>query len=213
MKKSKILFLIIPLLVFITLVGVGFSSWYFGHDELKVTNTNNISVYVASDVTKGEISLIESPSNIVFSQGNGEVNNAKDGINFYKEENNVAIESDKVVVKYTLKDPNDSIEGSSFKLFITINGTNFSNVIKLTNIYSQAAEDALGYDFKDDLKVITTTSDDEPYGYFLYTLNLSNVIEYKSAGTNGVKPIDQDKYTALKENIKDGSITIRLEVM
>lgn len=210
MKKNKIIFIVIPLLVFISLIGVGFSSWYFSLDELE--STKNISVYTVSNVEKGELSLIEAPSKVVFSQGNGEINNTKDGINFYKEENGAFVESDKVIIKYELKDPNDSIDGGIYRLYVSFSGATFTNIVKLTDIYSSSAEENGGYDIKDDIKRIEAT-EDEPYGYFLYTLELSNVIEYKSAGSSGVKPIDLEKYNYLSESVKDAKITITVEAI
>lgn len=208
MFENKILSISLPILVTLSLVGVGFSSWYFGHEDL-ASDTNNVSVHTMSDVTKGTLELLEAPSKVVFSQGTGEVNNTKDGIDFYKDANNAYEQSDKVVVKYTLKDVNDSIDGSSFRLYVSFGGTSFSNIVKLTDIYATATETSGGYDFSDDIEV-KDADDDNQYGYFLYTLNLSNVIEYKSAGSNGVKPIDQEKYTALKNSLSDASITINI---
>ncbi len=210
MKRFKILFIVIPLLVFISIIGVGFSSWYFSLDELE--SSKNISVYTVSNVEKGELKLIEAPSKVVFSQGNGEINNTKDGINFYKEENGAFVESDKVIIKYELKDPNDSIDGGIYRLYVSFSGTAFTNIVKLTDIYSSSTEENGGYDIKDDIKRIEAT-EDEDYGYFLYTLELSNVIEYKSAGSSGVKPIDLEKYNYLSESVKDAKITITVEAI
>ncbi len=209
MIQNKIISIALPILVTTALVGVGFSSWYFGHDNL-VTNTKDVSIHTYSDVAKGTLTLLEAPSKIVFSQGSGEVNNTKDGIDFYKEENNAYVSSDKVIVKYTLADSKDSIEGSSFRLYVSFGGTSFSNIVKLTDIYANATETNGGYDFVDDIEEVKTTSEQEPYGYYLYTLNLTNVIEYKSAGSNGVKPIDQDKYNVLQSSLTDASLTINI---
>lgn len=204
MFQNKIISFIVPLLVTCSLVGVGFSSWYFDHENLN-TDTKNISVYTMSDVTKGTLELISSPSQIVFSQGNGEVNNTKDGISFYTKVNNYYEENDEVKVKYTPVDNRDSLEASEFKLYISFGETSFNDVVKLSDYYSSATSENGGYDFKDDIVDETSTN-----GYYVYTLNLSDVIEYKSAGTNGVKPITEEKYNALVNSLSDANVTINI---
>lgn len=204
MFQNKIISFIVPLLVTCSLVGVGFSSWYFDYENLN-TDTKNISIHTMSDVTKGTLELISSPSQIVFSQGNGEINNAKDGISFYTKVNNYYEENDVVKVKYNPVDEKDSLDGSEFKLYISFGGTSFNNIVKLSDYYSSATSENGGYDFKDDIVDETLTN-----GYYVYTLNLSNVIEYKSTGTNGVKPITEEKYNTLVSSLNDASVTINI---
>lgn len=212
MKYRKVLIIVLPILVISSIVGVGFSSWYFGHEDLKVTN-NNISVYTASDVTKGTLSIINKcPSKVVFSQGKGETDNLKDGINYYSiQDDNISyLENDEITLKYSLKDKNDSISGSYFKLYVTFGGKSFSNYVKLADKYTNATDTLGGYDFSSDIQVVTDTSSEDPYGYFKYTLNLSNVIEYKNVD---VKPFSNTKYQNLKTALADASISVKFVVI
>lgn len=205
MNSRKVLLFTLPVFIVGSLIGVGFCSWYFGHDELKIDN-NNISVYTLSDVTKGTLSLIKAPSKIVFSQGEGESNDLKDGIDYYTSTDGSSSLDDEIILKYTLKDKNDSITGSYFNFFISIEGTIFSDCITISNDYIDSKDESKGYDFSKHIEVVNTSSETEPYGYFKYSLNLKDVIEYKSVD---VKPTSLERYQNLQKALSDGKLTIK----
>lgn len=212
MKKSKILFLIIPLLVFISLVGIGFSSWYFGHDELSINNTNNILVYTSSAVNKGSLSIVTAPSKIVFSQGSADVNNLSDGISYYtlNSDNTTYSEDDTITLKYTILDKNDILEANKFRMYVSFSGENFSNYVKLSTAYSAANQNDGGYDYLSGFGEKYEATTKEPYGYYLYTLHLNDVIEYKSSET---KPLNETIYKSLKDILETAKVVITFEAI
>ena len=190
----------LPILIATSLVGVGFCSWYFGHEDVKVSN--NISVYTSSDVTKGTLSVEKAPTRLVFSQGTGESSDLTDGIDFYTGTSSYT-KDDEIIIRYTLADPHDSISGSDFTFKVSFVGTSFSDYVKVNDSYSDATEDA-GYDFSGGIETVAGTSTGD-YGYFKYTLKLSDVIEYKSAD---IKPLTKEKYKALRNSLTDANLVI-----
>lgn len=211
MKINKVLLISLSLVGALTIVGSGFSAWYFGKEDLKVDN--KASLYVTSSVTKGEISLLKSPSLVVFSEGQGRKEDLTDGIEFYTLNDDAYIKDDKVVLKYIIEDENDSIEGNDFKLFINIEEDSnkaieevkFSSVVSITSAYSLAS--STGYDFSNDLKKYEKTDMDN--AYFLYTLKLNDAIQYSSSD---YKPLSQEKYESLCKALTNAKISIRFEV-
>ena len=209
MSYRKILAIGLPIIITCSIVGVGFSSWFFGHEDLK-TDTKNISITTTSAVDKGTLSIVSAPSKIVFSQGKGNVENLKDGIDYYQLVSSSSTSSyysnnDKIVIKYSLKDKNDAIDGSNFRLFISFSGTSISSYIKLTTDYSDCSTTS-GYDYSSYIVDNSSlTSDSDPYGYFEYTLELSKVIEFYSVD---IKPTTIEKYNSIKTALVDATINI-----
>ncbi len=206
MNFRKVLLFSLPIFVTLTLVGAGFSSWYFKKEDLK--KENSASVYVVSDVTKGSIEILEHPDLIVFTEGFGRKEDLTDGIEFYKTgESSSYTQDDKIVLKYTLVDEKDSISGSDFRLFINIADDAFASCVSVTSAYSDASDSTKGYDFSSDLKTYDKT--DTESAYYLYTLRLNKAIQYTSSD---YKPSTQDNYTKLCTALANGSITIKFQV-
>ncbi len=210
MLKNKTLAITLPIIGGLVIIGSGFSSWYFGHEDLKI-NEKQISVYTVSDVTKGTISILSSPNKMYFSEGRGEGENLRDGIDFYTlQKDNSYLNDDKVILKYSLADENDSIEGGNFKLFISFGGTLFPAYVKLTDEYQSATETEGGYDFASEMENITDATAEDPYGYFKYTLSLRKAIEYSSVDA---KPLTEEKYSNLHKALKDATINIKFVIL
>lgn len=201
---KKHLIMLLAAFISLSIIGVGFSSWYFGHSDLE-TASSNISVYTTSSVEKGTLSITQQPSYVLFSQGNFEVNDLTDGIDFYtlNSDNNYE-NNDLLSLKYTLVDENDSISESKFRMYVSIEGTTFSNFITVSDKYlSSTTTD--GYDISSEMKVEAKT-ETEKYGYFTYNINLKDLICYKSSD---VKPLTEDLYKSLYESLTDASIVIK----
>ena len=204
-------FLIFFLAAFISLsiIGVGFSSWYFGHEDL-TTSINNISVYTTSSIEKGTLSCLTYPNKIVFSQGKLEVNDLTDGIDFYTlKTDNTYENNDLITIKYSLVDSNDLISASKFRMYVTLSGQTFSQFVKVSDKYIDSTTTS-GYDFSSEISVVTDTSESDPYGYFLYNIHLKDLICFKSSDS---KPLTKDKYKSLYESLSDASIQINFEAI
>lgn len=206
MNIRKLWAILLSIIVSATLIGVAFSSWYFKKENLNLDN--KASVYVVSDVTKGDIEILQSPSMIIFSEGFGRKDDLTDGIEFYTEKDSSYEQENKVVLKYTIKDQNDSIDVNLFRLYISIEDSTFSKYVSLTSSYSKATETEGGYDFSNDL-VTYKDSDTGLNSYFLYTLKLNNAIQYKSSDK---KPTTKDNYKNLCSALNNAKITIKFVV-
>lgn len=211
MGSKKILAITMPIVAVTAIGGSAFCAWYFGEETLDPIS-KNISVYMTTDVNKGVLTALKSPSKLVFSQGLGEASDLKDGIDFYTLNDGDTTYSlnDEVVVKYSLLDANDSIEGGSFRVYIDIGGTSLPDYVKLSEEYEDATDLKGGHDFSADIEKISDVSLEDPNGYFKYTLNLNKAIEYKNAD---VKPNTRDKYQNLQKALADANITIRIVVI
>lgn len=211
MKINKVLLVSLSTVGALTIAGSGFSAWYFGHQDLKIDN--KASLFVTSDVAKGEISIVKHPSLVVFSEGQGRKEDLTDGIEFYTLNEDAYTKDDKVVLKYIIEDENDSIEGNDFKLFINIEedstkaigDVKFSSIVSITSAYSLAS--STGYDFSKDLKKYEKTETDN--AYFLYTLKLNDAIQYSSSDS---KPLTQEKYENLCKALTNAKISVKFEV-
>ncbi len=208
MNLKKILVFSLSIVASLTIVGIGFSSWYFAKNNIE--NNASVAVHVYSEVTKGDISIVKAPSMVSFSNGIGKKEDLRDGLEFYREENSSYVKDDKIVLKYTIQDANDSIEGNDFKLFADISSTttdstasSLTDIIDITSTYEDAESDT-GYDFAKEVKKV----EDSGLGYFQYTLALNDVIEYKS---QSVKPLTSESYQNLCDAIKNGTTTITIK--
>ncbi len=208
MNAKKILVLSLAAVSSLTIMGIGFSSWYFGNTDIE--SKTNVSIHVYDEVTKGNISIEQSPSMISFSNGIGKKEDLTDGLEFYRKGTNSSyIKDDKIVLKYTIEDEKDSIDGNDFRLFVNVSsGTGALNdVIDITSTYENATKES-GYDFSKNVKKVN--GDGSDLGYFEYTLALNDVIQYKSAD---VKPLTSEAYQSLCSAISgSGAITIKFVV-
>ncbi len=210
MDFKKVLAICLPFVASLSILGVGFSSWVFGHNEVEGKN-NGVSIHVTSDIQKGDISIESSPSMVVFSEGFGRKDDLTDGIDFFTKDDGESSyeENDKVILKYTSKDKNDSLGGNLYRLYVTVADDTFSNFVSLTSKYSNATEENGGYDFSKDL-VAYPSDETNPYGYFLYTLKLNNVFQYVASDK---KPLTSESYVSLCSAIANASITIKFVVI
>lgn len=206
MNFRKVLLFSLPIVVTLTLVGAGFSSWYFKKEDLK--KENSASLFVVSDVTKGSIDILEHPDLVVFTEGFGRKEDLTDGIEFYKTGSESSYtQDDKIVLKYTLADENDSIQGNDFRMFISITDDAFAECVSITSAYSDAGDTDKGYDFSSDLKTYDKT--DTENAYFLYTLRLNKAVQYTSSS---YKPSTKENYEKLCKALANGAITITFKV-
>lgn len=208
MDYKKVAIISLSVVASLTLAGAGFASWVFNVDTVQANNS--ASIYVLSDVTKGDISIVKSPSSVVFSSGYKGNEDLADGIEFLRSDGAYNVEDDEVILRYKLEDPNDSIEGNKFRLFISFsNGDNdIDDYICLNSLYSSAGAD--GYDFSKELVTYSTTSDEYPNGYFEYSINLNKAIQY--TGMNA-KPLNENGYTSIASALTDASITVKFVVI
>ncbi len=216
MIGKKILNIFLPIVVGLSIIGTGFASWYFSNDE--GIDSIKASVYVASSVTRGNIEIINQPSRIIFSEGEGNILDLKDGIDFYSlnKEDNTYLRNDKLIIKYVLTDENDLIENNNFKFYITLNGfegifnNTSSRFIEVSKEYESSLDTSIGYDFKNEIEdKRSDTSEDNIYGYYLYTLSLNDCFEYTSSE---FKPVSEDNYKAIHSSLINSSINIKFVI-
>lgn len=208
MDFRKVIGICLPVAASLSVLGVGFASWVFDVNDIKASN--NASVYVVSDVTKGSITIAKSPTSVVFSSGYKGDEDLSDGIEFLRDNGTYKVEDDEVTLRYKLEDSNDSIEGNKFRLFISFSNENndIDDYICLNSLYSSAGND--GYDFSKELVTYPTTSDEYPNGYFEYTLKLNKAIQY--TGMNA-KPLNENGYTSVCSALVNASITVKFVVI
>ncbi len=204
-KKAAIISL--SAIASLTLAGVGFASWVFNIDTIN-TPTNEVALHVVSDVEKGELSIVESPTLAIFSSGYKGKDDLSDGINFYSKDGTYNVENDKIILRYKIIDENDSIEGNDFRLFISISDDAFASYVTPTSLFSDASTSD-GYDFSSDLESASISSTDYPLGYYQYTLNLNKAIQYVSGD---VKPLNNSTYSSFSDALNNASITIKFVV-
>lgn len=206
MNAKKILILSLAAVSSLTIVGIGFSSWYFGNTDVK--GNTNVSIHVYDEVTKGNINIEQAPSMVSFSNGIGKKEDLTDGLEFYRQGTSSSyIKDDKIILKYTIEDENDSIEVNDFRLFVNITPESgaLTNIIAITSTYENATKES-GYDFSKSVKKV----DDTGLGYFKYTLALNDVIQYKDVNA---KPLTSEAYQSLCSAISEsGVITIKFVV-
>ncbi len=206
MNAKKILILSLAAISSLTIAGIGFSSWYFG--QIDVKGNSNVSIHVYDEVTKGTINIEQAPTMISFSNGIGKKEDLTDGLEFYRQStSSTYVKDDKIILKYTIQDEKDSIDGNDFRLFVSITPEDdtLTNILAVTSTYEDATKES-GYDFAKDIKKI----EDTDLGYFQYTLALNDVIQYKDADA---KPLTSEAYESLCSAISgSGAITIKFVV-
>lgn len=108
--KKLIYLLFMPLFIFISIVGTGFSTWYF-LDDTFVTKSATIPVSIEQYVDVGEIDFVDA---------NGKVIDTKQ--NPYKlviDQKRVAL-NERIKVRYTLSNTNNIIDKSKIKFICNI---------------------------------------------------------------------------------------------
>lgn len=203
MNIRKILYIFLPIISLLTILGIGFSSWAFGPLEIESKN-QSIDVKVDNNITNGKLHLIESPDLVVFSEGVGKIEDLTDGIEFYRKNIDTELNEDVYVkdplltIDYEILDEEDSIDYlSEFSLFINIDPENsgvnsLKNYIGLTSKYSDAGT-TNGFDFKNK---ITKLNKNEiyPLGGFRLQIDLNETIQYIDLSK---KPTTKEKYEEL----------------
>lgn len=208
MNLQKTLVISLPIVASLAIVGTGFASWYFQHQD--VEKSTNVSVHTYAQVTKGKINITQSPSLVVFSTGIGKKEDLTDGLEFYRNNDGSNVKDDKIILNYTIEDENDAIEGNDFRMFVTIESTGsndneLSSYLAVTSTYEDATS-ASGYDFSKDIQSIAPTDGNK--GYFRYTVKLNDVIQYKDSNH---KPLTSETYNSLKSAIESSDTTITVK--
>lgn len=118
-----------------TIIGSGFSLWYFvDGDNPDVTKSVDIGVNALDAVSKGNIDIIQSPHLVVLSQGSSNSENLFDGMVFYSNSDiNIGDKTEAVVVpddtftfrytnatKFIPSDENNDLSNYGLKLNIAI---------------------------------------------------------------------------------------------
>lgn len=208
MNIRKLLYVFLPIISLLTILGIGFSSWAFGPLEIESKN-QSIDVKVTNSITNGKLHLISSPDLVVFSEGVGKVEDLTDGIEFYRKNKDANLNEEVYVndplltLDYEIIDSEDSIDYlNEFSLFINIDPLNsgensLKNYIGLTSKYSDAGTTS-GYNFK---KNITRLNKDEiyPLGGFRFQLDLNETIQYIDLSK---KPTTVEAYLELFNKLK-----------
>lgn len=208
MNIRKILYVFLPIISLLTILGIGFSSWAFGPLEIESKN-QSIDVKIVNSVSHGKLHLIESPDLVIFSEGVGKIEDLTDGIEFYRKNidtnlnEDVYVKDSLLTMDYEIIDSEDSIDYlHEFSLFINIdplnNGENsLKNYIGLTSKYSDAGTPT-GFDFKN---YITRLNKNEiyPLGGFRFQLDLNETIQYIDLSK---KPTTVESYIALFNKLK-----------
>lgn len=195
----------------ISLIGVGFASWVFKPINVD-SKQGSASVHVVSMVEKGTISILSSPEIATFGRGSGRKDDLTDGISFYSKDEEDGktryLEKDEVKLRYDPIDEKDSIDGNSWRLFVSIEDEALSNLVCLTSTYESADDAFGGLDFSSDVKTYSGTVG----SYFEYTLRLNQAIQYKSKET---KPLSESAYSSLYSVLDSSSckITVKFVVV
>ena len=194
----KVIYIFVPLTSLLTLLGFGFSSWFFDSNEIK-SQESDVTIKVSELIKTGDLRIIKCPNLIVFSEGVGKIDDLTDGIEFYRHNDDfqtndeIYINDPEIIIEYEIIDKNDSLDYLSTSLFIEIDNGNLTdslnNFISITSKYHNANTND-GYDFKKYIKQIDI-NETYPLGGFRYELNLNEVFQYKNMD---VKPNTNDSY-------------------
>lgn len=109
--KRKTLTLVLPLLACITLVGSGFSVWYF---TANTSNEREVDVQLASYVDIGELSFVRTPT-LLYLDSTTHGDNGLNGINMFDAEGSVCNDVD---LAYTLD--GTILDGTTLQVTVTM---------------------------------------------------------------------------------------------
>ena len=109
--KRKTLTLVLPLLAGITLVGSGFSVWYF---TANTSNEREVDVQLASYVDIGELSFVRTPT-LLYLDSTTHGDNGLNGINMFDAEGSVCNDVD---LAYTLD--GTILDGTTLQVTVTM---------------------------------------------------------------------------------------------
>ncbi len=109
--KRKTLTLVLPLLAGITLVGSGFSVWYF---TANTSNEREVDVQLASYVDIGELSFVRTPT-LLYLDSTRHGDNGLNGINMFDAEGSVCNDVD---LAYTLD--GTILDGTTLQVTVTM---------------------------------------------------------------------------------------------
>lgn len=109
--KRKTLTLALPLLAGITLVGSGFSVWYF---TANTSNEREVDVQLASYVDIGELSFVRTPT-LLYLDSTTHGDNGLNGINMFDADGNVCNDVD---LSYTLD--GTILDGTTLQVKVTM---------------------------------------------------------------------------------------------
>lgn len=231
MTKRKIISLCVPAVAFATVVGVGFSAWFF---DAKVSKDMNIGVTITDSVGFGELTLANKDYTLVLDQG-GSQNKSNVTVGAYLEEK----EADKDAVKtqeltatwtvptITYNDTKDDagVAQINYTMNVYVKETTLGKYIKVTgDDFVKAAEAVEGFEVYS--KTFTTTGENPEVTVsedlanttveMTYTL-ATNWIQYYSiteaTPESGKisKPTNKTDYDAMVELLENSTDDIRIE--
>ena len=198
--KRKTLTLALPLLAGITLVGSGFSVWYF---TANTSNEREVDVQLASYVDIGELSFVRTPT-LLYLDSTTHGDNGLNGINMFDADGNVCNDVD---LSYTLD--GTILDGTTLQVTVTM---------EITIDLDAYVDVQLG---EGNWSRITSTvpSDFNRYTKTFENLPVSNktinmpayAFSYPSTG-NQVEPKTLEEWNALNSIIADSAINFTYEL-
>lgn len=198
--KRKTLTLALPLLAGITLVGSGFSVWYF---TANTSNEREVDVQLASYVDIGELSFVSTPT-LLYLDSTTHGDNGLNGINMFDADGNVCNDVD---LSYTLD--GTVLDGTTLQVKVTM---------EITIDLDAYVDVQLG---EGNWSRITSTvpSDFNRYTKTFENLPVSNntidmpayAFSYPSTG-NQVEPKTLEEWNALNSIIADSAINFIYEL-
>lgn len=198
--KRKTLTLVLPLLAGITLVGSGFSVWYF---TANTSNEREVDVQLASYVDIGELSFVRTPT-LLYLDSTTHGDNGLNGINMFDAEGSVCNDVD---LAYTLD--GTILDGTTLQVTVTM---------EITIDLDAYVDVQLG---EGNWSIITSTvpSDFNRYTKTFDNLPVSNntidmpayVFSYPSTGDQ-VEPKTLEEWNALNSIIADSAINFTYEL-
>ncbi len=199
--KRKTLTLVLPLLACITLVGSGFSVWYF---TANTSNEREVDVQLASYVDIGELSFVRTPT-LLYLDSTTHGDNGLNGINMFDAEGSVCNDVD---LAYTLD--GTILDGTTLQVTVTM---------EITIDLDAYVDVQLG---EGNWSRITSTvpSDFNRYTKTFENLPVSNntidmpafAFSYPSTGGNQVEPKTLEEWNDLNSIIPDSAINFTYEL-
>ncbi len=187
----------------ISIVGIGYSAWYFV-DNMKAVEATNTNIGVVLDDIQhlGRFNRVEFPSFVVLEEGQSPTD-LYDGVSFFSiGENDERISDDNLNIEFSY-DP--SLASStdinvSLRLKVSFAG-NISNYIEFYPS-SQSSDGWVDFSYFNDQYVINNN---------IHSLEVSLTDYFKYVSLD-VKPNTKGKYTALYQNLSNGENKVIFEI-
>ena len=149
-----------------TIIGSGFSLWYFvDGDKPDATESVDIGVNALDAVSQGKIDITQSPHLVVLSQGSNNSENLFDGIVFYSN-SNITVGEDKTEVGVVVTDDTFTFRYTNDKKFIPSETNDLSKYGLKLNIaiyfeLSDSVEDTSDYNIDRFLTIKSDVTNDK----------------------------------------------------